>query len=372
MKPYGLYIHIPFCENKCPYCDFFSVKGDVFEKRKYIDALKKYINHYSNKNLSISSVYFGGGTPTVLESTDLCEILNCIKNSFNLLYDAEISFEANPNTVDFKYLKNLVSGGFNRISFGVQSLDEQQLKSLGRKHSAKEAVSKIKLAKEAGFNNISADLMLGVPGQTTKSLKQTLEKLTTYEINHVSAYMLKIEEGTPFFQQKDSLQIADEEILSQMYLITVDFLNNKGFKQYEISNFAKEGYECRHNLIYWQCEEYLAFGPSAYFYYKNKRGHFSKSLEEFIFNAQHDKFEPIFDENGGDLFEYFILNLRLSKGVNLKYLKQKYNVDTKNLIKKAESLEKNNLLKINNDNINLTKEGFLLSNEIIAVLSNQL
>lgn len=344
----GLYIHVPFCVRKCPYCDFFSA-ADCSLKEEYVKAAARNV---SAINDSFSTVYFGGGTPSLLSPEQFGNILSAA----DIIDGAEISAEANPGTTDEKYLSGIKAAGINRISFGIQSFDEQELKALGRIHSAAEASEAVISARKAGFENISADLMLGTPFQTKKSLKKSLETVVSLPVTHISAYMLKIERNTPIAKNKYLLRnIPGDDETADMYLETVNFLAENGFEQYEISNFARTGYECVHNLGYWHCEEYYGIGPSAHGFVDGERFRCDDTVKEFTLHPIQDR---TFIERGGGINERAMLLLRLTKeGLPLDMLA--------GIECKADILVRNGLARKDNGFLKLTPEGCLVSNEII-------
>ncbi len=354
MQPIGLYIHVPFCSRKCRYCDFYSVT-DLSLTTDYTSAV---IRNLRTQNYTYDTVYFGGGTPSLLSAGQIKEILSSVEISSN----AEISMECNPNSVTENYLYDIRNAGINRLSFGVQSFDDNELKMLGRLHSSAQAVSAIETAKSIGFDNISADLMLAVAGQTFDSLRHNLETIGSLPLTHISAYMLKVEEGTPLASDKTLLaRIPDEDDTADMYLEAVRRLGENGFEQYEISNFAKEGYECRHNLKYWRCEEYLGIGPAAHSFIGGNRFACAKNLSEFI--SSETQVTQLID-TGGSSEEKAMLALRLTKeGLPLSEYPQSE--------KTAEILVKHGLLKKENGFLLLTPEGCLVSNQIILALINE-
>ncbi len=348
----GLYIHVPFCLSKCPYCDFYSERYDETLAEQYAKAVIRNLKHY---NEIYDTVYFGGGTP-VLMSEKIPEIMKNVHLSEN----AEITVEANPCVTDEKRLYDLLSGGVNRISFGVQSLDEDELKFLGRRHDAGQAVKAVELAYKAGFHNISADLMLGLPRQTEKSIENSVCTLAELPLNHISAYLLKIEENTPF--AKMSIAVPDDEIMDELYLFACERLEENGFMQYEISNFAKQGYECRHNLKYWRCEEYIGIGAAAHSYYKGKRFCTERNLYDFI--ASDIQKAVITDEIAGDFDEYAMLKLRLSEGLGFSEC-ERFGVERDIILTRLKLIPKE-YYRITDDGVSLTKQGFLLSNAVIG------
>lgn len=350
----GLYIHVPFCVSKCPYCDFYSVKYGQETAESYTEAVIRNVLHYGGE---FDTVYFGGGTPFLLWEK-ICEILSFV----NIAKGAEITIEANPCTVDAQKLAILRSAGINRISFGVQSLCDNELKSLGRRHDRDTAINAVITAKEQGFDNISADIMLGTPGQTLDSVICTVQRLAELPITHISAYMLKIEENTPFANIKPEL--PDEEKVCSLYIKVTELLADLGFLQYEISNYAKEGFSCRHNLKYWNCEEYLGIGPAAHSYYKGKRFFVERDLNAFI----SDKYQKTSVEDGdpGGYEEYAMLRLRLSEGLKLSEYKARGG--DADMLKHALGTIPCEYFLFDGDKISLTPEGFLVSNMIIGRL----
>lgn len=342
-KPIGLYIHVPFCVKKCPYCDFYS--GEITKTAEYTSAVLRNLSRYTE---TFDTIYFGGGTPSLLP-----EIAREVLRAVTLTPNAEITFECNPETVTDKTLLALKNAGVNRLSFGVQSLDDNELAALGRIHSAERAEEAIRLAHNLGFENISADLMLGIPRQTEQSLNRTLERLTSLPITHISAYMLKIEPRTAFGKNPPS--VPDEDEQAALYLQAVSRLSESGFSQYEISNFAKAGYESRHNLKYWRCEEYIGIGPAAHSYYGGKRFAVPRDLAAFI----EGEAQPVelTDDHPDQAEERVMLGLRLTEGIPL----------TAELSERLSLIPKH-LYKTENNRLSLTPEGFLVSNEIISIL----
>lgn len=376
----GVYIHIPFCKRKCIYCDFYSVCGDDKLYSDYVSVLNNSIKNRADKRIKVDTVYFGGGTPTVLKSSQLVSILNAVKHSFDVYPNAEITVEANPCTVTTESLSELFNGGFNRISFGIQSAVDSELSALSRLHNYKQAKEAVFNAERAGFTNISADIMIGIIDQTRESLIDSIEKITSLPVRHISAYMLKVEENTPLeemIKRDGSIlkSIADEDELAERYLLMTRLLEQKGFLQYEISNFAKNGFESRHNLKYWRCEEYLGFGPHAHSYFDNKRYFEDCGVSEFIKHNGEPKITYT-DTDVDKAEEYIMLSLRLAEGLDADRLagldkEGRY----KNIISNAEEinwLSGERLVNISLDgkNLSLTKRGFLVSNAVISRLLN--
>ncbi|MGN0448216.1 MAG: radical SAM family heme chaperone HemW [Acutalibacteraceae bacterium] len=358
----GIYIHIPFCKSKCPYCDFYSFIPKQQEKDSYLKAVLSQLEKYKTEvKTEVDTLYFGGGTPSFFGGERLSEIITSVKENYTLK-NAEITVECNPSSVDETVVKSLSRAGVNRISMGLQSADDNERKILGRLSQKDEVKNAIELFKNYGIDNISLDLMLGVPYQTEESLKKSLDFVISQKIKHISCYMLKIEEGTPF--SKMALSLPDENSVCDMYLFTAEYLKSHGFSHYEISNFALPGYESRHNLKYWHCEEYLGIGPSAHSFLNGRRFYFSRDFEKFITDPT-----PIFDGEGGDEEEYIMLRLRLSEGLTQEDYKKRFGKSIpEKIIKKAVMLQKHGLINLSDEGISLTETGFLLSNSIISQL----
>ncbi|MDO5133520.1 MAG: radical SAM family heme chaperone HemW [Eubacteriales bacterium] len=287
MNPISLYIHIPFCLRKCSYCDFLSAPRDRGFRTQYVRALSREIQlqgrNYSD--VTVDTVFFGGGTPTVLTAGELSGILDTLRVRFRIQEDAEISLEMNPGTADGEKLRVLKRAGFNRLSIGVQSMQDKELKILGRIHSAEQAREAYRLAREAGFDNINLDLMSGLPGQTFQDWSRTLEQAAGWKPEHISAYSLIIEPGTPFAALREAGKLAplpDEETEREMYRFTEDFLSKRGFARYEISNYAKPGRECRHNTGYWTGHAYLGLGTGAASYVDGVRWSNISNPDEYM------------------------------------------------------------------------------------------
>ena len=352
MSNIGLYVHVPFCLSKCPYCDFYSVKYSRSLAADYTKAVIRNMAQYSD---TFDTVYFGGGTP-VLMWEGIAAILKSAKTTEN----PEITIEANPCVTTEQALCGLKDAGVNRISFGVQSLSPSELMFLGRRHSAEQAKNAVLLAHRAGFTNISADIMLGLEGQTKESLRYTIEELSKLPVTHISAYMLKIEEGTPFAGRK--LNLPDEEAVSELYLYAVSLLEENGFMQYEISNFAKKGYECQHNLKYWRCEEYLGIGAAAHSYFGGKRFCTERGIEGFI-GSEFQKI-TVTDDNPGGFEEYAMLRLRLSEGLSFSDC-ECFGISREEVMKRCRKIPESLILQTEKG-ISLTPQGFLVSNAVIG------
>lgn len=361
MKKIGLYIHIPFCKSKCPYCDFFSVKVNEEEMNKYTDSVIENIKKYRNDDILVDTIYFGGGTPSVLGTERLSKILTAIYSVLNVAKDIEVTLEMNPTSRNLIDLKILKENGVNRLSVGMQSAVESEMKLLGRTHSLSDVENTVAYAKKCGIDNISLDLIIGVPTQTKESLKKSMDFCRLQGVKHISAYILKVEKGTKFYDIQDKLNLFDDDKQADIYLYVCEYLENVGYKQYEISNFSLENFESKHNNKYWRCEEYIGIGPSAHSFYNGKRFHYNRSFGDFYENVIVD------DGDGGSKEEFIMLNLRLKRGLIFKEYEERYNEKISNtLIKKAEFLEKAGYLKIDKEKISLTVKGYLLSNTIIG------
>ncbi len=360
-KSIGLYLHIPFCNGKCPYCDFYSVMPDNKTVDRYVDMLCKKIDE---ANCMYDTVYFGGGTPSLIGSSRIAKIMSHINHTDN----CEVTLECNPSDTgginsDFDF-RIVAESGVNRISMGLQSAVDSERNTLGRRGGCDDVSRAVERAKRVGIDNISLDLMLGIPDQTQESLRKSIDFCKSAGANHISAYILKIEEGTPFFKTKNTLNIPDEDETCDLYLYTVDALKKAGYEQYEISNFSKKGYESKHNLKYWHCEEYLGIGASAHSFIDGKRFFYERSIDGFINGSS-----PVDDGIGGNEEEYIMLALRLCEGLNFQKFKSRFGHNIpENVINRAKKIQKYNLLSITENEISLTVDGFLVSNSVISNL----
>lgn len=363
MKDLGLYIHIPFCLSKCRYCDFCSFPHPKPENiKKYIDALlceiKEYGRAYSEYN--VTTVYFGGGTPTLLDADALSTLLLEVKRSFNVASDAEISAECNPATADCDYFKAIRKSGFNRLSIGVQSMNDRELKLLGRLHKAEDAQKAVWDARQAGFDNISVDVMYGIPEQNSESLVSTLEAVCALSPEHISLYGLKIEDGTHFARHKNELVLPDEDTEYEMYMSSSRLLASKGYGKYEISNFSRDGKPSRHNLKYWKREDYLGMGLAAHSCIESKRFANTCNLEKYLKGERIESEEAISVHD--ILCEKIMLGMRLCRGVDFSSLdKQALTYQ-----KKLEAFISSGHVKRNGTSLSFTDEGMYVSNYILS------
>ena len=365
----GLYVHIPLCAKKCNYCDFCSFSGvDENTKASYINRLCEEIASYKNDKIEFDTVFFGGGTPTLLEPCDLSKIMSAIRKSFVLSESAEITMEANPGTANFEKLKGFVECGINRFSVGLQTIHENELKKLGRIHTHNEFLTMYSNLRKLGIKNINVDLMYGIPMQTMESFSKTLHSVAELTPEHISVYGLILEEGTPFYNEKSTLALPPEDDECDMYNLACEILASTGYKHYEISNYAKPGYESRHNLKYWHSAEYIGVGLSAYSYYKGKRFGNTKVLCDYI-NSKNIITQSDLGDKNTEKYEYVMLALRLKEGFSLSEYKKLFGEDF--LVGREELLarfESAGYLKLDNDRLCLTEKGFYVSNSIIVEL----
>ncbi len=356
MASSGIYIHVPFCRQKCPYCDFYSVSETAEDIVAYTAAVCRNLCSYACDD-PVDTIYFGGGTPSLLSPLALSQILETADHAFPLSSDMEITLEVNPATVSREDLRQLRKIGINRLSVGVQSLQARELKLLGRLHTVEQAIDTVEQAAAVGFKNISADLMLAIPGQNALTLEKTLQQIRSLPLTHVSAYLLKIETGTPFGRQQVEHLCPSDDEAADLYLQTVETLEQDGLCQYEISNFARNGMESRHNNKYWACAPYLGIGPSAHACWHGKRFAVPPSLSDFLESPKQT--EQLEDDAPCGTQEQLMLGLRRTKGV------------PENLLAKPKQVERyvqGGFLARKDGQIYFTPKGFLVSNTILADL----
>lgn len=359
-------MHLPFCLKKCAYCDFVSYSAHYDKQREYFEALKQEFLHYRGEE--IDTVYLGGGTPTSLDADILTELLGEIFENFSVLPNAEVAVECNPKTADFEKFCALKKAGVNRLSIGVQSLNDKELFALSRIHSAEDAIDCVNQAKKAGFSNISVDLMFSLPHQTLESLNKTIDGLLTLPVTHISCYGLILEPGTRLFKAVHSGEISlpDEDTELKMYQTIVKKLRNAGFYQYEISNFSKIGYASKHNTRYWKCEEYIGCGAAAHSYFKGERFSNSEDFEKYLKNpGEKEDVTPITKED--QMSEFMILGLRMISGVQDAEFIEKFGASFMDVYGKAiEKHEKNGLLERKEGSLRLTEQGVYVSNTVLC------
>ena len=374
-KPLGIYIHVPFCRSKCQYCDFYSLTSkDDKLMDSYIEATCKHIKEAGAlaPGYQVDTIYFGGGTPSFFGADGMAMILSAIRRGFDVLHDAEITFEANPDSVSQKLLSRLRNEGFNRVSLGIQTDDDAILQKIGRPHTYSQAVLAVERIRKAGFNNLSVDLMYGLPGQTLANWEGTVRNVLKLAPDHISCYGLKVEERTPMYQYKDAINLPDDDLQADMYLAAVEILRSKGYRQYEISNFARKGMVSKHNMKYWTGGEYLGFGPDASSDFGGKRFTAVRDLLGYLDGIKHGgkvmaevheipprerageylmtRLRTTAGILGDDYERYFLLPFTPLENCLQKYASQGYAVQT------AEGIW------------HLTPEGFLISNTIISDL----
>ncbi len=406
MKELELYLHIPFCERKCAYCDFLSAPADLPVRISYIKKLQEEIAYYGAQygEYQVSSIFFGGGTPTILEGYQLAAILETVKEHFNITTDAEITVECNPGTLTAGKAEKLVQAGFNRLSMGLQSADDRELQLLGRIHNFAQFLESYDLARKAGFQNINVDLMSALPGQTLKSWQDTLQKVTALRPEHISAYSLIIEEGTPFYERfaederireegEHPQLLPEEEVERQMYELTETFLHTKGYERYEISNYAKPGYECRHNCGYWIRKDYLGLGLGASSLVEHQRFQNTSELKTYLeqeyspqCEGQHERIAETIqlqEETGltqtghhihieildkkSEMEEFMFLGLRLMAGISRQQFEKKFQVTLNSVYGEVlRKLKGEQLIEEVAGYVRLTEHGIDVSNYVLA------
>ena len=390
--PIGLYIHIPFCETKCSYCDFNTYAGIENLLTQYIDSICKEIKLWGSviPNAHISTIFFGGGTPSYIPTNLLGQILNTIKNEMDTTNCTEITIESNPNDLsEIKKLEYYLKIGINRISIGIQSFNDIHLKNIDRRHSSSEGIHAIKNAKSAGFENINIDLMFGLPNQTKHEWIQTLEVVPTIPIQHISMYCLTIEKNTPMFHQVNQgvLQMPDQDLAAEMYEIATDFMKQENFRNYEISNWAKNNKICEHNLAYWKNQQFIGIGPGAHSLLSSYRFSNIESPKKYI---QKLKSNPDFEKTQNNkqtdkdkfltipttenyekqdvktkMSDTMIMGLRLDSGINLDEFEEKFQIKIEKIFPgKIDKLISENLINKKNNQIKLSDKGKLLGNEV--------
>lgn len=363
---YGLYIHIPFCLKKCKYCDFtsFCNKEQYFDL--YIDELIK--EAYEYKGLKTDTIFIGGGTPTALSSPQLEKFLSSIHSLFTVEKNCEISIEANPKTLDAEKLNIIKKYGVNRLSIGVQSFNNKELSAIGRIHNSETAISTVSAIKKAGFENFNLDLMSDLPLQTESSFLNSLNTAISLQPTHISCYSLILEENTPLFSeyQNGIYKPSDDEFDRNLYHLAVSTLKKYGYERYEISNFSKPGYECRHNIKYWSCDEYIGLGVSAHSYFKGKRYYNTSSLSAYLNGKYHEPDVAVLSLED-KISDYIIMKLRMDEGISEKHFYELFGRDFHTTYnKQIDKFLKNNLMERRDGIIRLTDSGIDISNSILC------
>ncbi len=374
-SPLGIYVHIPFCRSKCQYCDFYSLATkDECLMDNYLRAVCAHIREAGTlaPNYVVDTIYFGGGTPSLMGGEALCAILTTIRKSFDVSPTAEITFEANPDSVNDRLLKRLRSEGFNRVSLGIQCDNDEILKKLGRPHTYHQAEEAVRRIRKRGFKNISVDLMYGLPGQSLNDWIKTLKHVLSLKPEHISCYGLKVEEGTPLYEYQEFYDLADDDTQADMYLNAVEILRKMGYRQYEISNFCRKGAVSRHNLKYWQGGEYLGFGPDASSDFGGQRFAMIRDLQGYIEGIQsggqvlREVSQVAPRERAG---EYLMMRLRTTGGLDPEEYEKKFLLPFMPLHKALLQAKEHGLATLTYDGRwHLTPEGFLISNSIISDL----
>ena len=370
----GLYIHIPFCKAKCAYCDFYSLAHSEEKMDAYMAALLRHLEEVAPRaaGMQVDTVYFGGGTPSYLGAARLCRILQTVLRRYDVARDAEITLEANPDSAgDWKELRKLRRAGFNRLSLGVQSTDDALLRRIGRVHTYEQVQQAVMAARKAKFTNLSLDLIYGLPGQTMEDWQRTLADAVALGPEHLSCYGLKLEEGTPLWQQRQTLTLPDDDAQADMYLYTVAALGEMGYEQYEISNFAKPGKASRHNLKYWRMEEYAGFGPGAHSDFGGVRYGYVRDIDSYI-AGRLVLSESETDSTLARDYEYVMLSLRTAAGIDRQTFEKRYRQRFQPMETLFEQYEKASLASRTEGGWRLTPRGFLVSNSIIAALQEAL
>ena len=368
----GLYIHIPFCKSKCLYCDFYSLAGSDAQMDRYTAALIRHIAELSPYAAGhrVDTVYFGGGTPSYLGTKRLCAILKTVKKLYNIEKNAEITLEANPESLgDARTVRKLRRAGFNRISLGVQSACNEELHTVGRIHTFQQVEASVDAVRTGKIRNLSLDLIYGLPGQTMESWQESVKKIVALEPEHLSCYGLKIEEGTPLYKTQDSLSFADDDLQADMYLWCCEYLKDQGFEHYEISNFCRSGFHSRHNSKYWQLSEYAGFGPGAHSDLGGVRYSYVRDLSVYC---------DCVESGSGDLIdeeehiaprdrdtEYIMLGLRTADGIDAKTFENRFRLPFAPIAGALEEFRRSGHVLCDDGRWHLTDEGFLLSNTII-------
>ena len=370
----GLYIHIPFCKAKCAYCDFYSLAHSEEKMDAYMAALLRHLEEVAPRaaGMQVDTVYFGGGTPSYLGAARLCRILQTVLRRYDVARDAEITLEANPDSAgDWKELRRLRRAGFNRLSLGVQSTDDALLRRIGRIHTYEQVQQAVTAARKAKFTDLSLDLIYGLPGQTMEDWQRTLADAVALGPEHLSCYGLKLEEGTPLWQQRQTLTLPDDDAQADMYLYTVAALGEMGYEQYEISNFAKSGKASRHNLKYWRMEEYAGFGPGAHSDFGGVRYGYVRDIDSYI-AGRLVLSESETDSTLARDYEYVMLSLRTAAGIDRQTFEKRYRQRFQPMETLFEQYEKAGLASRTEGGWRLTPKGFLVSNSIIAALQEAL
>lgn len=375
-QPISLYIHIPFCMRKCSYCDFLSFSGCSEQLQKdYMHQLFREMDYYKEiaKDYRVQTIFIGGGTPSLLQEGLMEQLFQRIYSIWRIEEGAEITIESNPGTLSVKKLIEYRTCGINRLSIGLQSADNEELKRLGRIHNYEQFVANYKLAREAGFQNINVDIMAALPGQTQSSFGKTLAKVVDLKPEHISVYSLIVEEGTPLAENHELLSTLPTEVTERrMYKYTKSILNSMGYERYEISNYAKPGYACRHNQVYWKGGEYLGFGLGAASYWNGMRFENAKDMQEYMADWTFDDIgmlrkNVVLDSRKSQMEEFMFLGLRLMQGVSKEEFQRLFDVPMEEVYGKViQTYVEQGLLTWNQEYLRLTDAGIDVSNVVMA------
>ena len=373
-KRLGIYIHVPFCASKCAYCDFYSLAHCEYIMPDYQDALLKHLDESARsiKDYQVDTIYFGGGTPSFYGAERIIEIFNALKLNGNVRLDAEVTVECNPDSMKLDELKELRAEGVNRLSIGVQATNNDLLKLIGRRHNFQQAVHAYTMARRAGFDNISIDLMYGLPSQTKSDWAETLQKIVELHPEHISCYGLKLEEGTRMYKEyKDSPILPDDDEQADMYSYAAEMLKRYGYRHYEVSNFCAAGFESKHNLKYRNMDDYMGFGPGAHSSVGNLRYSYVRDLKQYISAVYRDV--SIVDEYSNidpleRAVEYVMLAMRTSRGISESDYRMRCQCDWKPMVKALRAFEKKGWAEQTNGRWHFTVPGFLMSNTLIGIL----
>ena len=371
----GIYIHIPFCASKCSYCDFYSLAGCEALMPSYHDALLEHLDESgpSIKQYEVDSIYFGGGTPSFYGADRICELFNAVKMNGNVRTDAEVTVEVNPDSISLNALRLLRSEGVNRLSIGIQASNNDLLKLIGRRHNFQQAQKAIYNARATGFDNVSVDLMYGLPSQTKADWAETLAKIVELHPEHISCYALKLEPGTPMYEAyRNSPILPDDDEQADMYCYAAEMLDRYGYRQYEISNFCAPGFESRHNMKYWRLDDYMGFGPGAHSSVGNLRYSFIRDLRRYISGVQRklsitDEYQVI--DPLERAVEYIMLGMRTTRGISEREYRVRCQSNWQPIVRTLEAFrEKGWTVREDDGHWHFTVPGYLISNTLIGIL----
>ena len=373
-KRLGIYVHIPFCASKCAYCDFYSISGREHLMPDYHDALLAHINESSHaiKNYEVDTIYFGGGTPSFYGADRITEVFDALKLNGNVRMDAEVTVECNPDSMSLASLKQLRQNGVNRLSIGIQASDNDLLKLIGRRHNFQQAVNAVHDARRAGFDNISVDLMYGLPSQRKSDWADTLARIVELHPEHISCYGLKLEPGTRMYKDYNGSAIMpDDDEQADMYSYAAEMLQRYGYLHYEVSNFCAPGFQSKHNLKYWNLDDYMGFGPGAHSCIGNLRYSYIKDLKRYISAVYRDsslvdEYENI--DQFGKSVEYVMLAMRTSHGISEYDYRVRTQSDFRPIEKALRAFKKKGWAELTDGRWHFTVPGFLISNQLIGIL----